>query len=147
MKLKLVHSLLFFLEEQKNCEVTVANSGSEALKAINSSSFHLALVDLKLPDNDGISLLKEIKNHQPFCPVIIMTGYSTVKSAVQAVKLGAFDYIEKPFDELDQLEASIDRALGKYQGHKDIIDSELLQEARNMGIVTHPDSPLFHILS
>ncbi|AGL02912.1 sigma-54-dependent transcriptional regulator [Desulfoscipio gibsoniae] len=137
----------FFLEEQKNCQVTVANSGSEALKAISNSSFHLALVDLKLPDNDGISLLKEIKNRQPFCPVIIMTGYSTVKSAVQAVKLGAFDYIEKPFDELDQLEASIDRALGKYQIHKDIIDSELLQEARNLGIITNPDSPLFRILS
>ncbi len=56
-------------------------------------------------------MLKEIKEVNPGCEVIIMTGYSTVRTAVEAMRLGALDYIDKPFEELDELDKIIDRAV------------------------------------
>lgn len=94
-------------------EVTVVNSSREAMAAIEESVFDLALVDLKLPDGDGIALLRAIKEKNPGSEVIIMTGYSTVNTAVEAIKLGAFDYIEKPFEEIEALEKLIEEALAK----------------------------------
>jgi len=96
---------------RKGYEVTMAGSNGETKAALEQRHFDLALVDLKLPDCDGLSLLRRIKASNPRCEVIIMTGYSTVKSAVEAIQLGAYDYIEKPFEEIDELENLIDRAL------------------------------------
>lgn len=95
----------------KGHTVAVARTGAEAMEAIDRTRFDLALVDLKLPDTDGLQLLRRIKAVHPLCEVIIMTGYSTVKSAVEAIQLGAYDYIEKPFEVLEELEALISRAL------------------------------------
>jgi len=136
----------FLLEEEKGYRVTVANSGHEAMEAIRKQPFHLALVDLKLTDYDGITLLEEIKKYQPQCQVIIMTGYSTVKSAVQAIKLGAFDYIEKPFDELDELESIVERALGKFRfgGAEDELKPANI--GRRFGIIAGPNSPMQDLL-
>jgi len=92
-------------------DVTIASSGREALQRIQERLYDVALLDLKLPDSDGITLLRAIKNRHPQCEVIIMTGYSTVKTANKAVKLGAFAYIEKPFEEINFLEELINRAL------------------------------------
>ena len=68
-------------------------------------------MDLKLPDSNGLEILKEIKAKQPACEVIIITGYSTVKSAVEAIQLGAFDYVEKPFVDIDEMERLLERSL------------------------------------
>ncbi len=102
-----------YLLETKGHEVTVAVSGAEARQYLARGSFHLAIIDLKLPDTDGITLLREIKALYPKCEVIVMTGYSTVRSAVEAIQLGAFDYLEKPFGELGELEEVIERALAR----------------------------------
>ncbi|WP_072867931.1 sigma-54-dependent transcriptional regulator [Desulfofundulus thermosubterraneus] len=99
------------LLERKGYRVTVATSGREAREAINDQKFHVAVVDLKLPDSDGLFLLQEVKKVQPGCEVIIMTGYSTTRTAVRAIQLGAYDYIEKPFEDISQIEALIDKAL------------------------------------
>ncbi|HHY40262.1 MAG TPA: sigma-54-dependent Fis family transcriptional regulator, partial [Syntrophaceticus sp.] len=101
----------FFLDG-KGHEITVAENGNDARKAFQDF-YHLVLLDLKLPDVSGITLLKEIKARHPDTEVIIMTGYSTVKSAVEAIQLGAYDYLEKPFDNLDALEGIINRALSR----------------------------------
>lgn len=69
------------------------------------------MIDLKLPDADGLTLLQQLKKFQPRCKAIIMTGYSTIKTAVEAIKFGASDYIEKPFDDIDLLEKQIDSLL------------------------------------
>ncbi|MCL6450244.1 MAG: sigma-54 dependent transcriptional regulator [Acetobacteraceae bacterium] len=96
---------------KKGYSVTLARGGQEALEAVDRTRFDLALVDLKLPDSDGITLLKHIKAVHPTCEVIIMTGYSTVKTAVEAIQLGAYDYIEKPFEVLEDVERLIERSL------------------------------------
>ena len=95
---------------RKDCEVTTAGNEREALRALAEHSFNVALVDLKLPDTDGLTLLKRIKTSQPDCEVIIMTGYSTIKTAVQAIQLGAYEYVEKPFDNIEEIEKLVARA-------------------------------------
>jgi DNA-binding NtrC family response regulator len=71
--------------------------GREGLKALQGDSFDLVLTDLKMPDMDGIEVLKKIKEHWPDTEAILITGFGTVKTAVEALKYGAYDFIEKPF--------------------------------------------------
>jgi DNA-binding NtrC family response regulator len=78
-------------------EVRLAKNGVEGLKMANEDRFDLVLTDLKMPDMDGIEVLRIIKEKWPETAVIIVTGYQTVDTAVKAIKLGAYDYIEKPF--------------------------------------------------
>ncbi len=78
-------------------EVRLAKNGVEGLKMASEERFDLVLTDLKMPDMDGIEVLRIIKEKWPETAVIIVTGYQTVDTAVKAIKLGAYDYIEKPF--------------------------------------------------
>jgi len=100
-----------YLLQKKGYRVTPANSGRQALDLLKQHRFNVALVDLKLPDLNGLEILREIKKVQPACEVIIITGYSTVKSAVEAIQSGAFDYVEKPFGDIEEMERLIERAL------------------------------------
>ncbi len=83
---------------KKAYDVTIAFTAEEARLAIKKESFDLILTDLRLPDSDGIGLMTEFKNSNPEIPVILMTGYSDVNTAVKAIKNGAADYISKPFN-------------------------------------------------
>lgn len=112
----------FFLDG-KGHEISVAENGREAREAFEDF-YHLVLLDLKLPDVNGITLLKEIKARHPNSEVIIMTGYSTVKSAVEAIQLGAYDYLEKPFENLDALDDIINRALSRALAKGETHDNE-----------------------
>ena len=100
-----------YLLRQKGYKAVTANTGAEASEKLKNYTFATALVDLKLPDANGLDILKEIKSVQPECEVIIITGYSTVKSAVEAIQLGAFDYVEKPFVDINEMELLLDRSL------------------------------------
>jgi two-component system NtrC family response regulator len=109
---KEIGNFLSHLFQSKGYHVQVANSGKEFTSIdFTKQIFHAAMVDLKLPDADGLSLLQHLKKVQPRCKVIIMTGYSTIQTAVDAIKLGASDYIEKPFDDIDLLEKQVDQLL------------------------------------
>lgn len=103
----------FFLHllEGKGYRVKLGSNGKDFFTFIQQYSFDLALIDVKLPDINGLELLKQLKAVQPSCKAIIMTGYSTVKTAVEAIKYGASDYIEKPFDDIDELEKMIEELL------------------------------------
>ncbi|MEO8238282.1 MAG: sigma-54 dependent transcriptional regulator [Flavobacterium sp.] len=83
---------------KKAFDVTIAFSADEARLAIKKEPFDLILTDLRLPDSDGIGLMTEFKASNPEIPVVLMTGYSDVNTAVKAIKNGAADYISKPFN-------------------------------------------------
>lgn len=106
------------LLRNKGYRIGVAASGAQAYGLIAQDNFDVAMVDLKLPDADGLNILQHIKSLQPHCEVIIMTGYSTTRTAVKAIQFGAFDYIEKPFDDISMVEGLIEKALsfGKAEG-------------------------------
>ncbi|WP_378186268.1 sigma-54-dependent transcriptional regulator [Aquimarina sp. W85] len=95
---------------KKNYEVTTAFSGSEASIKIQDHNFDVILTDVRLPDIDGISLLKEIQQKSLTTQVIVMTGYAEVNMAVTAIKQGAFDYVSKPFNP-DTILHTIENAL------------------------------------
>jgi len=78
-------------------ELKMAKNGPEGLQMLEEDTFDLVLTDLKMPNMDGIEVLSKIKEKWPLTDVVIVTGYQTVETAVKAIKLGAFDYIEKPF--------------------------------------------------
>ncbi|MED4784264.1 sigma-54 dependent transcriptional regulator [Brevibacillus choshinensis] len=140
-----VTSFFTYFLRQKNCDVVVANTGKDVERLLLSQSegFHAALVDLKLPDANGLDLLKRIKAVFPSCEVLIMTGFSTIKSAVTAMQWGAKDYLEKPFDDLDSLERVIDAVLESSAQE----DDELSREAAQYGIMYAPDSPMTKVVT
>jgi len=78
--------------------VEIASNGSAGLEKVQESSFDIVITDLKMPDVDGIELLRKVKELHSDTMVIVITGYGTVENAVEAMKLGAYDYITKPFD-------------------------------------------------
>lgn len=89
-------TLLSKFLEKKGFEVFTANSGEAAVKLLRSQNFSLVLCDYRLPDTDGIEMLRRIKVLHPNAAVIIITGYSDVRTAVQTFKYGASDYVTKP---------------------------------------------------
>ncbi|BEC89824.1 TPA: sigma-54-dependent response regulator transcription factor ZraR [Escherichia coli] len=95
--------------------VALANSGRQALERV----FDLVLCDVRMAEMDGIATLKEIKALNPAIPVLIMTAYSSVETAVEALKTGALDYLIKPLD-FDNLQATLEKALA----HTHSIDAE-----------------------
>ena len=82
---------------KKGYQVFTANDGVEAVKILQKEKVDLILCDFRLPDEDGLELLGKFKDISPQTQVIIITGYSHVKIAVQAIKAGAYDYVTKPF--------------------------------------------------
>src|SRR5690606_2796504 len=84
--------------ERHNHKVTLSYTLTDAKSKVKESTFDLVFTDLRLPDGDGIALLNYIKTIDTAVPVVLMTGYAEVSSAVKAMKDGAFDYISKPFN-------------------------------------------------
>jgi len=82
--------------------VAMAASGSEALAALDAGTFHLMLLDIKMPGMDGVEVLERAKSRSPDLTVVMMTAYATVETAVDAMRIGALDYLIKPF-EVDSL--------------------------------------------
>jgi two-component system response regulator HydG len=90
--------------------VTEADDGSTAIEEVKASSFDLVLMDVRMVKVSGLEALKAIKSINPAIPVIIMTAYSSVETAVQALKQGAHDYLTKPLD-FDKLRLTIERSM------------------------------------
>jgi two-component system response regulator HydG len=92
-------------------DAQTADEVGAALRALEQRTFDIVLLDLRLPGASGLDLLQEIKQRRPETQVILMTGYGSVASAVQAMKMGAYDYVTKPFN-LDELKLLLQRAAG-----------------------------------
>jgi len=105
---------LSMLVRQGGWEPVPMTDPEEALGLLSEQKFDLALTDLRMPKLDGIQVLKAIKASHPNLPVIVITAYSTVQAAIESMKLGAFDYITKPFNN-DQVLSVMRRALKQVQ--------------------------------
>jgi DNA-binding response OmpR family regulator len=90
-------------------EVDWAETGQQALELCRCKPYDLMLADLVLPDLDGLDVIRAVRQQCPQTGIIVITGYPTVASAVDAMKLGAFDYLEKPFTE-EEIIAAINAA-------------------------------------
>jgi len=93
---------------EKGHAVDYCKTGKSGLLAMARSRYDLVLLDMKLPDMDGMDILRSLKDGMPPLRVIVMTGYSTLSNAVQAMKLGAADYLSKPFTD-DELVQAIEK--------------------------------------
>jgi two-component system NtrC family response regulator len=83
---------------RRDFDVTTATEGNQAIRAAKKGKFDMAILDLRMPGMDGMELLQILKKKHKFLEVIILTGYASVDSAVEATKLGAFSYLEKPYN-------------------------------------------------
>ena len=110
---------------QADAECFFASNGEEALEQVAVTEPDLLLLDIRMPGMDGIETLHEIKKNHPLLGVIILTGYATVKTSVEAMKTGAFEYLEKPYD-IEQLVAIIKAALARKRKFEDrIFDAKI----------------------
>src|SRR5436189_851998 len=95
-------SLALMLQEtvaSEGLEADVVGNGNDAINRLAAGRRYFAvLTDLRLPGADGIAVLKQAKESDPDCPVIVMTAFGTIENAVEAMKLGAYDFIQKPVD-------------------------------------------------
>ncbi|NQT30622.1 MAG: sigma-54-dependent Fis family transcriptional regulator [Candidatus Saganbacteria bacterium] len=96
----------------ENYTVHLARSGKEAIEIVKNYRIDLVLLDIRLPEIDGVEILKIIKGHDDSIEVIMVTAVVTVKKAVEAIRIGAYDYITKPFD-IDSLQEQVEKVLEK----------------------------------
>ena len=82
----------------RDFNVATALNGDEAIKLVEENDFDVIVLDVKMPGKDGVETLKEIKNIEQLSQVIMLTGHATVKTAIEGMKSGAFDYLMKPTD-------------------------------------------------
>jgi len=115
--------------KEENCEVEISLRGQQGLDRALSEEYDMVLTDIRMPTIGGMRILRDVKRVKPSVPVIIMTGYATVKSAVQAMKLGAADYIEKPFtpeELLNTVSSALEIAAAQSPEDQELIHKEEL---------------------
>ena len=113
-----------FLKEalgRSDYSVDSASTGEEALEKIKDKDYDLILSDIRMPSMSGMEVLKATKENLPYAKVVMMTAYGTVENAVEAMKLGAFDYVMKPFS-ADEIELVLKRAFE----HKRLLEENKL---------------------
>lgn len=126
IKLLIVDDEIQFLDsiaqrlEMRGFDVTKAANGQDALQAAENDRFDIALLDLKMPGIDGKQVLESLKKDHKFLEVIILTGHGSIDSAVECTRLGAFDYLPKPYELeslLDVLKRAYETRLNKKFQH------------------------------
>jgi YesN/AraC family two-component response regulator len=120
----------------RDYDATVSFSGKEALEKVVNYNFDVVILDVSMPEMDGIDVLREIKKIKPLTEVIMLTGHATVETAIEGMKLGAHDYLVKPC-ETDDLVTKIDKAYSKKAEQE-----ERIREARVRDIISSPRSVL-----
>src|ERR1043165_8912220 len=117
--------------------VVQAPDGKAAAKLLDERGFDLVITDLKMPGLDGMALLRKVRTEQPEVEVIVMTAHGTVDNAVEAMKLGAFEYLQKPLSGPDELRLLVTRA-AEHRGLRDRVDGQ----ARHADATTAGAAPL-----
>jgi len=113
---------------KRNLRVLMSLSGQEALEKLDKNqNLDVVILDVKMPGMDGIETLGEIKKAYPLVEVIMLTGHATVESAIEGMKVGAYDYLMKPCD-LEQLMLKVEQATKKKRDHEEKIrDAQVKQ--------------------
>ena len=106
------------LLEKRGADILTASNGPDALRIIDDKKVDVVILDVKMPGMDGVEVLRKIKKEHPFIEVIMLTGYASVESAVEGLKLGAFDYVMKPCD-IDDIWAKVKDALAGRQAKEE----------------------------
>ena len=118
--------------EKRDLTVMAAYSGQEALDMlVKHRNVDVVILDVKMPGLDGIETLREIKKAYPLIEVVMLTGHATVESAIEGMKLGAYDYLMKPCD-IDQLMKKVQDAAQKKRDHEQKIREAKVKEALSM---------------
>jgi len=94
----LIRDLLYDFFQEQGWKISVAESSEKALEILDSREFDVILSDIKMPNMDGLALTAEIRKNHPQMPVVLMTGYPSVESAIGALRQKVADYIIKPFN-------------------------------------------------
>ncbi len=114
--------------EKRELKVFAVYSGKDALTELeNNKTIEAVVLDVKMPGMDGIATLVEIKKRFPLVEVIMLTGHATVETAIDGMKLGAFDYLMKPCD-IDALVSKVNEAVAKKRGHEEKIVEARIKE-------------------
>jgi DNA-binding NtrC family response regulator len=113
--------------------VTAVDSGLKALELVQAQDFEVVFTDLKMPEFTGLDLLAAIKKHRPEIEVVIVTGYGTIETAIEALRLGSYDYLQKPI-KLDRLKVLVDRIIEKkHLERENLLLSKALKERYKYG--------------
>ncbi len=120
----------------RDYDVQTSLSGKDALETLKGYNFDVIILDVLMPDMDGIETLREIKRLKPLTEVIMLTGNATVETAIEGMKLGALDYLMKPCD-ASELTEKIDAAYRRKADHE-----ERIREAKVREIIGSPRSVL-----
>jgi DNA-binding NtrC family response regulator len=124
------------LSESEEFSVDVAADGGEAINKIQAKVYDVVLLDIRMPRVTGIEVLKFVQEYSPTTQVIILTNYADVKTAIQTIKMGAYDFLAKPYD-IDELFNTIHRAIERKQLFIDnkLMKSELTRKAGNSELI------------
>lgn len=141
---KEVGTFLAYLLQERGHKVTVGYSGADFERLCEGRAYQLAMIDVKLPDTNGLDILQKLGDKMPACKTVIMTGYSTVKTAVEAIRLGASDYVEKPFADIEEIEQMIDHLLNN---QVTTTENDILELAQMSGIIFGEEAILRRLLT
>ncbi|MDI7276127.1 MAG: response regulator, partial [Anaerolineae bacterium] len=108
---EMIHDVL----EGPELEVSLAHDGKQALNFLEWDFYNVVIIDLRLPDMDGLALLRQIKQRSPDTEALILSAYADLASAVEALRLGACDYLRKPLEDIGQLQKAVERALERQE--------------------------------
>jgi len=125
-----LRNMLSFVLGKEGYQVDEAVNGMDALKKLKGRKYDLVISDIRMPDLNGIELLKKIKTHEQELPVIMITAYAATHDAIEAMKLGAEDYIMKPFN-LEELKIIINKSLHKKNIEKENVELKQQLSARD----------------
>ena len=119
----------FFGLQDIDLDLVTARNGQEALNIIEEKNVDVALLDINMPEMDGLELLHEIKKRDYSIQVIMMTAYSTFDKTLRSIELGAVDYILKPFDSLDYVFEVVNESILRLtRWNKDIVEYAMVDE-------------------
>ncbi len=155
----MIHKPILIVDDEKNIRLTLsqvletlgadidaAANGEEALTKLKGREFGLILLDIRMPGMDGMEILRRVREIRPDIRVIMITAYGTIESAVEAMKLGAVDFLQKPFDP-EEIRELVSRVADKdkFDEHKHFNYASHIEFAKNCIRDRHFDAAIEHV--